>query len=673
MSRARVTLLAVVLSAATIAVYSPVLDASFVNYDDPGYVAANPHVKEGFSETSLAWDWTTFEQGNWHPLTWMSHTLDWSLFGAAAWGHHATSILLHAANAVLLFLFLASATGAPRRSWVVAALFALHPLHVESVAWISERKDVLSAFFGLGAMAAYLRYAQYPSAARMAPVALLMAASLCSKPMLVTLPLLLLLLDAWPLRRWEATRPSVASLRPLVVEKIPLLVLSVASAAVTLAAQRSVRATVMNARIGIAWRAANAAVSAVVYLVKAIVPTGLAIFYPHPGTSISIPLVLVSIAALAAITIAAVRAGAGRPYGLVGWLWYLVSLVPVIGLVQVGAQARADRYTYLPLVGAFIVATWGCADLVDAVTRRLGSGGWLRLAPLLAGLAPLAVAASLQAGTWHDSIALWTRAIAVTSPVAADHAMLGNALAQAGRTEDAEAQYQEALRLDPEEAGALNGIGALLVARQRPSEALGYFERALAAMPRFAEAHVNAAAALDALGRDGEALPHALAAIAIDPASADGHRSAGVLLYRAGRPAEAVAQLAEARRLDPARVETLNDLGMALVAAGRIDDGIASYRQALAARPDYPEALNNLGGALTLTGDYSGAERLIRRALAIVPDYPKAHSNLAAVYYLAGRANDARREIERARAGGFEPPRQLVDALHLGTATIDHP
>jgi protein O-mannosyl-transferase len=666
MSRARVTLLAAILAAAAIAVYGPAFDASFVNYDDPGYVTANPYVKEGFSSAALTWDWTTFAQGNWHPLTWMSHTLDWSLFADTASGHHATSVLLHAANAVLLFLFLASATGAPRRSWLVAGLFALHPLHVESVAWISERKDVLSSFFGLGAMWAYLRYARRPSAARMAPVALLMAASLCSKPMLVTLPLLLLLLDAWPLRRWDPARPSAASLRPIVVEKLPLFVLSMASAAVTLAAQRSVQATAMNAQIGIAWRAANAAVTTVVYLLKAVVPTGLAIFYPHPGTSISIPLVLVSIAALAAITIAAVRARAGRPYLFVGWLWYLVSLVPVIGLVQVGAQARADRYTYLPLVGVFIVATWGCADLVDAVARQRGSGGWMRLAPLLAGLAPLAVAASLQAKTWHDSVALWTRAIAVTAPVAADHAMLGNALAGAKRTDEAEAQYREALRLNPEETGALNGIGALLVARHQPGEALGYFEKALAAMPRFAEAHVNAAAALDALGRDGEALPHALAAIAIDPASADGHRSAGVLLYRAGRPVEAVAQLAEAHRLDPARVETLNDLGMAQVAAGRLQEGIASYRQALSARPEYPEALSNLGGALTLTGDYSGAERLIRRALAIVPDYPKAHSNLAAVYYLAGRVDDARREIERARAAGFEPPRQLVEALGSG-------
>ena len=658
---------------ATLIVYAPLFHASFINFDDPDYVLKNPHVKEGFTAGAMAWAWTTTAQGNWHPLTWMSHTLDWSLFGAGAGGHHAASVLLHAANAVLLFLVLASASGATRRAWTVAALFALHPLHVESVAWISERKDVLSTVFGLAAMLAYVGYARRPTALRMAAVTSFLAAGLCAKPMLVTLPFLLLLLDAWPLGRWALERPTWRSLRPLVVEKAPLFGVAFASCVVTVVAQRAAGATAMNVRLGLPWRIGNAAVSYAAYLAKAVVPNHLAIFYTHPRTALSIPLAAGCAAGLAAITLAAVRSRGRRPYLLVGWLWYVGMLVPVIGLVQVGSQARADRYTYLPLVGVFLAAAWGCADLLDALARRRRADtpptpdAWNRLAPLLAVLPPLAVGAWAQARTWEDSISVWSHQIAMFGPNPAALAMLGNGLAEAKRLDEAEEKLRQSLRLDPNEADAANGLGAVLIARRNPAEAVPLLERALSVRPSFAEAHVNEAAALDAMGRDTEALSHALAAVSIDPASVDGHRSAGLLLTRAGHPQDAIPHLVEASRLDPARIETQNDLGMALVAAGRTEEGIAHYRMALAARADYPEALNNLGGALILLGRLDEADANIRRALALVPNYGKAHSNLAAVRFMAGRDAEAWDEIRRARAGGFDPPPQLVDALRSRT------
>jgi tetratricopeptide (TPR) repeat protein len=661
--------LAAALVALTLAVYAPAFRASFVNFDDPQYVARNPHLAAGLTRETVVWAFTTGAQGNWHPLTWMSHALDRAAFGGRAAGHHATSVAIHAANTVLLFVFFAAATGATNRSAAVAALFAVHPLHVESVAWVSERKDVLSTLFGLLAMLAYLRWARAPSRRGMAVVALLFAAGLASKPMLVTLPFVLLLLDAWPLVRVDLSKATWREFRPLVRQKLLLFALAAASSVVTLLAQRAANATSMNAQIALPWRIGNAAVSYAIYLAQTVVPQHLAIFYPHPGTKLSIPLAAACGAALAGASAGAWRLRTSRPYVLFGWLWFLGTLIPVIGIVQVGAQAHADRYTYIPLIGIFVTAVWGCADLVDAIVGNVrpsassSPDAWSRLAPVMAVLPPLAFTAWMQVGTWRDGIVLWRHAIEVTAPSAPAHAMLGVALAESKRNDEAEKEFEEALRLDSTNWYAANGLGTIRMAQGRSAEALALFEKAIASRSRFTEAYANAAAALDALGRPAEALARALTAVAIDPEFADGQLNAGMLLAHAGRSAEAVRYLEVAHRLAPGDVKTLNNLGLALVDSGRAAEGIARYRAALALNPDNPQVLCNLGGALTLTGRLDEAESLLHRALALVPNYGIAHSNLAAAAYLAGRHADAWEEIHAARAAGIEPPAKLLESL----------
>jgi Flp pilus assembly protein TadD len=591
---------ALALAAAVVAVFWPLFSAEFVNYDDPQYVARNPHLREGFTAASLRWAFTAGYAANWHPLTWMSHLLDWTLFGPRAGGHHAVSVILHAANAVLLFLLLERLTAARWRSAVAAALFAVHPLRVESVAWISERKDVLSTLLGLSALLAYAGYARRPSPGRMVGVAALLAAGLAAKPMLVTLPFVMLLLDAWPLRRLRLERASWPAVGPLLAEKTPLFALAAVSAAVTYLVQRSAEAMTLSERIGFPLRAGNAVLSYGAYLRDTAWPAGLAVFYPHPGKSLALAAVAGSAVLLAALTAAAVRLRRSHPYLLVGWLWYLVTLVPVIGLVQVGSQGRADRYTYLPLVGIFVALAWGCGDALDALARRRGAKvsapvSSARLWPLLAALPFLAAAAHVQAATWSDSVALWTHALSATGPNAEAQVNLANALAERGRTDAALSGYREALRTSPSHPDALNGLGLILLGRGQTGDALPLLEKAVAMRPSFAGAHSNLAVALAKAGRRDEALRHAVTAARLEPDLPEARANAGALLLRAGRADEAIFELEAACRLDPA-------------SAG-------------------------------------------------------AHADLAAGYYLAGRYAEAWKEVALARRLGAEPSQELLRAL----------
>jgi tetratricopeptide (TPR) repeat protein len=531
----------------TLVVFAPVSRNGFTSYDDRTYVSANRHIQGGLSAESVRWAFTTTRAANWHPLTWLSHTLDWSLYGANPRGHHVTSLILHIANVVLLFALLGSATGAWGPAGFAAALFAVHPLHVESVAWIAERKDVLSTLFWLLATWGYFGYVKSPSRGRLALVAVLMALGLLAKPMLVTLPFTLLVLDRWPLGR------ASAGWRALVVEKLPLFALSMAACVVTFAAQRAGGAVASVERFPAPQRVANAIWSYVAYLEMAAWPRGLAVFYPHPGSSLPAWRVALAAAILAALTSLAVMLRRSRPYVLTGWLWYLGTLVPVIGLVQVGNQGMADRYTYVPLIGIFVIVAWTAA-------------GWGRGATIAVVAAVLALAsvARAQVMQWRDTVTLFTHALAVTGPNPTALVNLGAALEDRGDIADAMARYDEALGLDPGNRIAENRAAGVLAAQGRLDEAVGHYREAL-------RRH---------------------------PGDADTLSNLGIALGKQRKLDEAIARFQEALDAhpdDPSAI--LTNLGNALLLSGRTDEAIARYDESLRLAPGDPETLANLGVA----------------------------------------------------------------------------
>ncbi len=542
-------------------VYAQVRTFAFVNLDDQQYVTSNPVVLRGLTWDGVAWAFGGFHAANWHPLTWLSHMADVTLFGADAGAHHAVNVALHALNALLLFGFLRRATGATWRSAAVAALFAVHPLHVESVAWVSERKDVLSGAFFFLTLHAWLGYTRRPGAGRYVAVAALFVLGLLAKPMLVTLPLVLLLVDAWPLGRLApgaagGSTPSRAA--RLVAEKVPLLVLAAASSIVTWLAQSAGGATASAEAIPLGGRVANAAVSYVLYLVRTVWPSGLAAFYPHPslaGDGIPAWKTAGALLLLLAVTAAAVRERARRPYLLFGWLWFVGTLLPVIGLVQVGEQGLADRYSYLPLTGLLVAAVWGGAERLGRLRSPALAWG-AAAAPILA----LALAAHAQASTWRDSLALHGRALEVTERNWNAWSGLGDALADAGRPQEAIAAYREALRVRPRLATAWNGLGAAYGQLGAHAEAIAAFEEALRSQPGYADAWYNLGTAHGSLGRHARAAECFRAALRIRPDDARAWQNLGVASVLSGDLPGARESAATLRRLDPARAGALEAL-----------------------------------------------------------------------------------------------------------------
>lgn len=533
------------------AVFGQVRNHAFIDYDDGEYVYENAHVKDGLAAEGVVWAFTTTYAANWHPLTWLSHMADVELFGLDAGWHHLVNVLLHGLNAVLLFLVLRSMTGAPWRSAFVAALFAIHPLHVESVAWVAERKDVLSASFWFLTMGAYVRYARRPGPGRYALVLAALALGLLAKPMLVTLPFVLLLLDVWPLRRVVPGAPA-----RIVIEKIPLLALAAASSVVTVVAQSSKSATASLEDIPLGARLAHAAVAYVDYLVKAVWPSRLSVFYPHPasvGEGTPTLQWVGAIVFLSLVTALAAWQWRRLPYLLVGWLWYLGTLVPVIGVVQVGEQAMADRYTYLPLIGILLIAAWGVPDLVE---------GWrhARKALVASGVGAVAVLswlAFVQAGYWRGPPSLYEHAIAVTRRNFVAWNNLGMYHLNRGELENAADMFREAIRAKPAYAIAHYNLGVALAGSGLSPAAMAAYRETVRLDPAYVEAWVNLGILYRSIGDFAAAISCHTTALAIRPDDAIAMQDLVLAYAQAGDGAAAGETLRRLRAVDPSRAAQL--------------------------------------------------------------------------------------------------------------------
>ena len=653
-----------VLTAVTLASYWPLRQAQFTNFDDPEYVTNNPQVFHGLSWRGVGWAFTTFHASNWHPLTWLSHMLDCSVFGEQALGHHVVNVGLHIANTLGLFLLLWRMTGAGWRSGFVAGLFAVHPLHVESVAWIAERKDVLSAFFGLLTLWTYAEYAgkqasapnrtiSGPTPGRLWFVLSLgcFGMGLMSKPMLVTLPFVMLLLDYWPLGRLRVSpHESVArGLRPLIWEKAGFWLLAAASAIVTFYAQGTKGAVVPLHVIALDDRLANTLTSYVRYLHLLCWPAQLAVFYPFPK-DISMVAALLALMLLASISGCAIRAARQLPAVLMGWLWFLGTLVPVIGLVQVGSQALADRYMYLPSIGLFVSVTWGVAAL--AAKRR----GW---AVALGGLGATVVACFMactrvQDGYWMDGLHLFRRAVEVTKGNWMAEHNLGHALASLGHYDEAAACLDRSMEIEPNYPPAYLNRAGVYAAKGRLEEAIVDYRTALRLKPNYEQAYCNLGKALALQLRFDEAKTNFLAALYYKPDYIEAHIKLANVLLLQGNVAEALPHLQEAVRLDPKGSEGLYYLGAGLARARKHEEAAEAFRKAIKSQPDYASALNDLAWLLATTPqpevkNLPEAIRLAQRACDLTTNRePMYLDTLGVALAETGRMPDAAAITERA-------------------------
>jgi protein O-mannosyl-transferase len=673
--------ISVLLAAATLLVYYPVGRFQFVNLDDPLYVSSNAHVQKGLSLGGLAWAFATGHGGNWHPLTWFSHMLDAQLFGPGPAGPHLVNLLFHVANTLLLFGLLRRLTGAAWRSALVAALFALHPLHVESVAWISERKDVLSGFFFLLTLWTYGKYVtgaqgraakiaaqvpeptsniQHPTSnaqgrglARSQGILhlpasicyllslVLFALGLMSKPMLVTVPFVLLLLDYWPLGRMQKAEGEgqrdvsrityhVSRFLPLLVEKFPFFLLSAISCVVTFIVQKKGGAVQSLSQMALRPRLENTPVAYARYLGKMLWPADLATPYARAEHWPLIQ-VLLAVGLLIGLSIGAVWLSRRWRFVGTGWFWFVGMLVPVIGLVQVGEQSMADRYTYLPLIGLFIILVWGAAAACERwhlpQVVCLGGAGLVLVA--------CAVQARRQVDTWRDSEVLYKHNLAVTRNNWLAAYNLGWWLDEQKRFDEAVFYYRKAFEMEPRNPDPLNNIGVALVAKKQYAEAIPYFERALKAEPGFVEAHNNIGKALEELGKLDEAISEYRLVLAKKPEHVSALNNLGNTLVRKGQFAEAVPYYEAALRAKPDQEAAHYGLAGALARLGRPDEAIPHYQLALQRNPNSASAHSDLGLVLARKGDLDGAIQQFREAVRCKPDDPEVLCNLGRT--LAGR------------------------------------
>jgi len=687
---------AVMLALLTMALYWPATHHDFVNYDDDKYVVDNHHVTSGLTLENMRWAFRSSYTANWHPVTWLSHMLDCALFGLNARGHHSTNVLLHALNAALVFALLRGMTGATWRSLLAAALFAVHPLRVESVAWVAERKDVLSGCFGLLALIFYARYAKVqgptsevqrqaleardpqletgstPRPSRIPPSIFYLlslfffALGLMSKPMLVTWPLVMLLLDYWPLRRFEPppltaqlstldSQPSALDSQPsalnsqlstalrLVREKIPFFALAALASVVAWVVQRQEGAMASSASLTLGARSGNALISYCRYLGKMFWPRDLAVFYPHPGHW---PLGKVLAAGALLLGVSAILWTQRRrhPFLLVGWLWFCGTLVPVIGLVQVGAQALADRYTYIPSVGLLVLVVWGACELAR---------GWQYgvIALSVAACAVIALCLDLtrqQLEYWQDGEALFRHAVEVTANNSTARNSLGAALDKKGQTEEAISQYEEAIRLKPDYAKAYNNLGAALCKKGEIDKAISQYMEAVRLTPDYADAYYNLGNALDKKGQTEEAVSQYRHVIRLRPDYAQAWNNLGAALAGEGQTGEAIRQYREAIRLRPDYAEARNNLGATLLKGGQTDEAISQFQEAIRLKPDDAEIQNNLGFALAGEGQTGEAISRYQEAIRLKPDYAEARNNLGLALVRKGQTGEAIRQYQEA-------------------------
>jgi len=686
-------LLAAALVALVLAVYAQTYWHGFVEYDDLGYVRDNSVVRRGLTLYGVRWALTTGQLGNWIPLTWLSYMLDVRLFGISAGALHLVNVGLHLANTLLLFAVLLRMSGATWPSFAVAALFGIHPLHVESVAWIAERKDVLSTFFWFLCLWAYARYADTGTARWYAALLGWFALGLMAKPMLVTLPFVLLLLDLWPLGRFApfgalpaaggarpvlraqarraptAPRSRAVPMRTLVWEKAPLLLLSAVASAVAVIAQQRSGAITSAERLPVGVRVANAIVAYVRYLLMAIWPADLAVLYPY-GRQIPAWQVLGAALILALVSAVVLRGGRRHPYAVVGWLWYLVTLVPVIGLVQIGSQAYADRYTYVPLVGIFVALAWGVAERVGRRPIPAPAVG----AALAAILGIYAAVAWAEVGRWHDGVTLLSHTVRVTrdNPIAQNN--LGVALGNAGEPEAALEHFQAALRSKPDYAHAHNNLGRLLWRQGRREDAAAQYRLALRDEPDSAETHNNLGVVLTEVGRLDEAIEQLSAAIALDPEFGGAYFNLGNALRDSGQPEAAIARYREAIRIRPDNAQAYNNLGLLLWRQGRREDALQHFRAAVRLAADSTEAQNNLGLLLAQMGETDAAIEHLREAVRLTPEHADTHLHLGNALRTADRLGEAIAEYEAAlRLDPAAPDvqAQLATALTLAGRSAD--
>ncbi len=651
----------------TLALYLPALSHDFLGYDDQQYVTENAHVQSGLTGQGLVWAFGR-HAGNWHPLAWLSHMLDCQLYGLKADGHHLTNVLLHVANTLLLFLILNRMTGALWRSALVAALFAWHPLHVESVAWVAERKDVLSALFFLLTLWAYARYTEcrrrneecrtqnaepshttpasrishhasrlhLPSSIFYLLSLSFFALGLMSKPMVVTLPFVLLLLDYWPLRRLKlnAYNLPTKTLLPLLWEKVPFFALAVADCLLTLTAQQP--AMVSTAGLRISQRMEHALVAYTHYLGAFFVPHNLAVYYPYEKV---VPVVEVFLAGLvlAVASVLAFWQAARRPYLATGWLWFLGMLVPVIGLVQVGDQAWADRYTYLPSVGLFVAVVWGVAELAGKTPAGRSYLRWLSAAVCLA----LLFGTSVQLRYWKDTRTLFEHAARVTRNNPLAITLLGSLLAQEGKLEQAMAYYRTALRHAPGFPEAEFYLGRAFDQQGKLDEAIAEYNKALWFKPFQEQAHIFLGIALAKQGKLDQAADHYLAAIKLNGQSAVAHNNLAKLFHTQGRLDDSIAHYSAALESAPGLAQAHNNLGILLLQRGQLVEGTAHLREALRLKPGDPESQLNLAQALAQQQQWAEAADLFAKTVTAATADPHAHCQFAVTLAHLKRTREA--------------------------------
>jgi protein O-mannosyl-transferase len=679
----RVLSVCVTLAIITLALFWQVRDHAFINLDDDRYITENPYVQEGITFENLKWALTTGHASNWHPLTWLSHMLDVELFGLRAGRHHLMNVFFHILNTLLLFLILHRMTRALWQSAFVAALFALHPLHVESVAWVAERKDVLSTLFWMLTLGAYGYYVKRPGYRRYLLVIVCFLLGLMSKPMLVTIPFVLLLLDFWPLgrlqpakhdgpdsrnanhpedptrkKRQAANRSAVKAvdregwpayplqwtvIRPLLLEKVPLLGLAVLSSIITIVNQQRAIASLVELSLGA--RIANALVSYVKYIGKMIWPQDLAVYYPslyvQPWWS-----VLGAVLILSAATVLFVWKSKRFLYLSVGWLWYLGTLVPVIGLVQVGSQAMADRYTYVPLIGIFIMIAWGVPDLLKNRGHRK------TLLPVLAGIALLACASVTwaQVQLWRDSITLFSHTLKVTTDNYIIHNNLGIALSDQGKFEDAFVHYKAALLINPKYIKAWENLGICYEESGRSAEAIEAYEQARRLDPNDAKTWNSLGSAYGKSGRTAKAIEALRQALRIDPAYDEAWNNLGNAYGGNGETAKAVEAFQQAIRINPKNAKAWNNLGIACEESGQSLKAIEAFQQSLKISREHANVWNNLAVAFRKHGQTAEAIEAYRQALSINPKYVKAWIGLGVAYGESGQKERVRDVYERLRA-----------------------